>query len=233
MPDSKSTAAMPTSLPAALPTSLSSHGHLFRPVVVLGAWSSGTTACVSLFEQLGYWSCPPHHLTNDPRTPNAREPKFLRHMIMRHFDESTLQRRQDNPAEVIHNLKFLYQGFAFEAGRHWKRGLVMKLPHLCFFVPELHQAFDPRFIVMTRDLEQIERTRERRDWDASMGKWGAEQCLARMTTDLDALGLDYLDVAFEDLVGDTRGQLARLEAFLDTTFSPADIDRALGAVIRR
>jgi len=218
---------------AALPTALSSHGHLFRPVVVLGAWGSGTTACISVLEQLGYWSCPPHHPTNDPRTPDSREPKHLRHMIMRHFNEATLQRIDDNPGNVIFQMQSLYRSYAHAAASHWKRGLAMKLPHLCFFVPELHAAFDPRFIVMTRDLAQIEQSRERRKWHKSMGSWGAEQCLAKMTADLGTLGLDYFPLAYEDLLGDPRKQITRLEAFLDTSFSARDIENAQTALVKQ
>ncbi|MGB1142258.1 MAG: sulfotransferase, partial [Halioglobus sp.] len=161
------------------------------------------------------------------------EPRLLRNMILWYFDEVKLEKVHDKPEEVIYHLRTLYASYSLAAGSHWRRGVVMKLPHLCFYVPELYHALDPQFIVMTRDIDEIENTRERRGWHLALGRLGAEQCLEHMTRDFSALNLPYLEVAFEDLLADPRAQLGRMANFLGTTFTPPEVDTALEVLVRR
>src|SRR4051812_44064777 len=61
-----------------------------RYVIVLGPWSSGTTAIAGALDKLGAYTCPPHHRTPDPRTPSSYEPEELRTILAEYVNEPQL-----------------------------------------------------------------------------------------------------------------------------------------------
>lgn len=62
-----------------------------RIIWVLGPWSSGSTALTGWIARLGAWTCPPHQITNDPRTKNSYESKELRDRLCQQRNELTLE----------------------------------------------------------------------------------------------------------------------------------------------
>ena len=103
-------------------------------IVILRAWSSGTSALTGVFERLGFYSCPPHFKTNDPRTPNSYESLSLRDVILPHFDEPSLTNASADFEKIVDRLKSWSTEAAKASQQQGSRGIVMKVPHLCFFV---------------------------------------------------------------------------------------------------
>ncbi len=164
-------------------------------VVVLGSWGSGTSAAVGALEMMGCNTCPPHFKTNDPRTPNSFEPLGLRNVIIPNFDEYGLKFSGPDRGLIP---GFLKQWLA-RAKMLSDKPLAVKLPHLCFFVPEMVAAWEPLFIMVERPLEQIEASRLRRGWPPHLGAIGAEVAYAAAYRDLKNLNQDFLAVSYADL----------------------------------
>ena len=62
-----------------------------RVVVLLSAWSSGSTSIAGYLDRCGAYTCPPHQETNDPRTPNSFESLEFRNAMTRFTDEMSLR----------------------------------------------------------------------------------------------------------------------------------------------
>ena len=77
--------------------------------------------------------------------------------------------------------------------------MAVKMPHLCFFVPDIVAAWSPVFIMIERQIEEIEASRARRLWPLHLGAPGAEACYSSVHRDLKAMNLDFLTVSYADL----------------------------------
>lgn len=204
-----------------------------KPIVVLGAWSSGTSALAGVMNNLGFYTCPPHFQTNDPRTPNSFESISLKEIIARHFNEPRLERIPGDPDVVSQDIRIWYEHELTECLRLGKRGVVIKLPSLCFFVPELCRALQPDFIVMTRPLALVEKTRQRRGWHAQLGQAGALKCTQAMIPALIELQRSFISVSFGSLLATPESELRRLLSFVDSEISNVEIQSACEFLVRR
>ena len=61
-------------------------------VIVLGSWSSGSTALTGYIQRLGAYTCPPHCTTFDERTPDSFESIDFRNALASCIDELTLSK---------------------------------------------------------------------------------------------------------------------------------------------
>ena len=173
-----------------------------KVVVVLGPWSSGTSAVAGVVAALGAESHPPFVGVADPSTPVSFESKGLREIIVGAFDHDNLA-RGPLPSDAVGRL----QDWAGQAPFS-----VAKMPMLCWFLQEICEAWDARFIVVRRTLSAIEATRQRRGWPAEYGSKGAEvvYLLIERGVPSDA---PRLDVDYAELMGAQEGHGARIADF--------------------
>lgn len=177
-------------------------------VVVLGSWGSGTSAAVGALEMMGCNTCLPHFKTNDPRTPNSFEPLSLRSVIIPNFDEYGLKFSGPDRGAMAG----LFKDWLAHEKKMSDKPMAVKLPHLCFFVPEMVAAWEPLFIMVERPLEEIEASRLRRGWPPHLGAIGAEVAYAAAYRDLKNLNQDFLTVSYADLTKNSEhaiDQIAR------------------------
>lgn len=142
-------------------------------IVVLGSWSSGSTALTGYLERLGAHSAPPHQPTNDPRTPDSHEPRALRNALAARRDEFSLEPRD---TELPPFREWLAPWLAAEQERARDLGLthiVLKHPLLAFFTEDLRAVCSPRLLIVTRPVDDIEASRQRRQWHPVYGRAGA------------------------------------------------------------
>jgi hypothetical protein len=142
-------------------------------IVVLGSWSSGSTAVTGYLERLGAHSAPPHQPTSDPRTPDSHEPVPLRNALAARIEETSLEPRT---TELPPFRDWLRDWLAGETERALEAGsshIVLKHPLLAFFLEDLQAVCAPRFILVTRPVEAIEASRQRRQWHPVYGRAGA------------------------------------------------------------
>ena len=144
-----------------------------KNIVIIASWSSGSTAVTGYLDKCGAYSCPPHFNTNDERTPNSYEPLAYRNELSKLFDEFSFQEKGD----VRDFINFFDAWHTSESSKAKKLGLnhiVLKNPLQTFILPYLHQKLNPSFLFVTRPFEEIERTRNRRNWHQVHGSKGAK-----------------------------------------------------------
>ena len=187
---------------------------------MLGAFGSGTSAVTGALELLGCHTCPPHVRTNDPRTPNAFEPVSLRNIIISDFDESRMQYTRTDRRSMPSILK----AWLINERARTNKPLAVTMPHLCFYVPEIVAMWNPVFILIERSLEDIEKSRLRRNWPPYLGAAGASVAYKTAHHALSVLEQNFLTVSYTELTGDSERAMERIIAW--TGLSPADEARA-------
>ena len=177
-------------------------------IVVLGTWSGGTSACAAVVAALGADPRPPVYRTDDPATPFSGESEALRRLILGHFSEPHMRRTRDATALP-------------GALRAWAGPgpAVAKYPPLAWFVPEMTEAWEARFLVVRRPLDRIEATRTRRRWPPVYGAAGARMVYDRIDTSLPP-GAPRLDVDFEELRRERDAGIAAIAGFLGLPVTP-------------
>jgi hypothetical protein len=176
--------------------------------VVLGSWSGGTSACAAVVAALGADPRPPVFRIDDPATPFSGESQALRRLVLGHFSEPRMRRTHD-AARLP------------EALRAWAGPgpAVAKYPPLAWFVPEMVEAWEARFLIVRRPLDRIEATRIRRRWPPVYGAVGARLVYDRIARSLPA-DAPRLDVDFADLRRERGAGVARIAGFLGLAVTP-------------
>ena len=147
-----------------------------KVVVILSSWSSGSTAMTGFFDRCGGHSCPPHFQTNDQRTPTAYENKDYVDALHKFIDTDSKESLFTQKGDIKTFLGFFEQWFTSQvkiSRNIGKQFLILKHPLQIFVLDQIEPYFEPKYIVLTRSLEKIERTRVRRKWAEVFGKKGA------------------------------------------------------------
>ena len=176
--------------------------------VVLGTWSGGTSACAAVVAALGADPRPPVFRVDDPATPFSGESQALRRLILDHFSEPHMRRARD--AMGLSDALHAWAG---------PGPAVAKYPPLAWFVPEMMAAWEARFLVVHRPLDQIEATRVRRRWPPIYGAAGARLVYDRIARFLPDAA-PRLDVDFEELRRDRDAGIVRIADFLGLPVTP-------------
>ncbi|MEO1491462.1 MAG: hypothetical protein AAFV19_04835 [Pseudomonadota bacterium] len=184
-------------------------------IVVLGPWSSGTSAVAGALAALGANAHPPHFAVDDALTPASFESMALRRIVLPHFDEQTLTRHALPPWLVARLRVWAGPGLS-----------VAKLPVLAYFMLEIARAWSARFVIVRRDLAAIEQTRLRRGWPEIYGRAGAERIYAEITRALPA-GAPRVALKFDDLRTDPAQAGEALAAFAGLPPNPKAVARAV------
>ena len=184
--------------------------------VVLGPYSSGTSAVAAAVAALGANAHPPFAAVNDPRTPVSGESVELRRIVLPAFDHTNVQ-RLDLPPWFVPRLR-IWAGPGLS---------VAKLPTLAFFVPEMTAAWDVRAIRVRRDIQAIEATRLRRDWPAEYGRQGALAIEAVLDQNLK--DVPVLEVQFDELRANATDVGGWIAEFLDLSPNPDAVRAAVRA----
>lgn len=197
-----------------------------KTLIVLGNWSSGSTAVTGYIERLGAYTCPPHVATRDERTPNSHESRPFRNALAACVDELTLK-------QIAPKTQFAqWFGPWLEQERAKARAvgaevIALKHPLAGFFIPELVQVCDPEFLVVTRQFAAIEKTRVRRRWAPVYGAQGAKVVYSSLFSALMQAKKSYYAIAYEEFLA-SSARRAELRAYLPEPLRNADISAAEG-----
>ena len=178
-------------------------------IAVLGGYSSGTTAVAGYLARLGAYSCPPHSITNDPRTPDSYESAELRSQCLKVINEQTLSKAGDDEGFCRWLAPWLGEQSRL-ARREGCTHLLIKHALLALLAPQIDKVCSPQFVLVTRPLDQIERTRLRRKWHATFGQAGARVIYSAAFSNLTDMERGYHTVAFGEFLrsATTRRALA-------------------------
>jgi len=181
-----------------------------KTIIVLGSYSSGTTAVAGYLAKLGAFTSPPHQLTKDPKTPDAYESKAFRDTLVGLVDELTLTKKRDAPSafsEWFSGWVAAQKALALEKGCSH---VLLKHPLAAFFIDDIQRACQPVFLVVTRQLEAIEKSRLRRGWHPVFGRQGAKVIYNTIFDALIESGISAMIVDYESFRDDPAmgGRLA-------------------------
>jgi len=169
-------------------------------IIVLANWSSGSTAIAGYIHKLGAFSCPPHQMTNDIRTPNSYEPLELSKKLRELINETgNLEPLVDNHQEKFKEwfAEWLENQY-LEASNRGQQTIILKHPLMSFFIKEINEVCTPKYVIVTRSSTKIEATRQRRGWHRNYGVYGAQILYSRIFSSMMELGLSALMINFED-----------------------------------
>lgn len=180
-----------------------------KVIIVLGSWSSGTTAVTGYIQKLGAYSCPPHIQTVDERTPDSFESIAFRNALASCINELTFERLQ--PLEQFQAFFGPWlEARTAEAEAAGKSAIVLKHPLSAFAIPQIIAACDAQFLVVTRRFESIEATRARRNWRLSYGSQGANRVYSALYSGLMEAKQSFLSIAYEEfLASEPKRKLLR------------------------
>lgn len=151
-----------------------------KVVLTCGPWGSGTTAVAGLLARIGAYDFDPyfHFTTNDPDTPDSHEFMPFRDIILQYADQPTVALKPAPPGAVKASLLALRQQIERQQfGRYdirRSRWISLKYPLSALLIPEICEVFETKLVYVMRPLEQIERSRLRRNWPPYFGAMGAE-----------------------------------------------------------
>ena len=137
------------------------------------------------FDRCGGHSCPPHFQTNDQRTPTAYENKDYVDALHKFIDTDSKESLFTQKGDIKKFLEFFEQWFTSQvtiSRNIGKQFLILKHPLQIFVLDQIEPYFEPKYIVLTRSLEKIERTRVRRNWPEVFGKKGASILYSEINT---------------------------------------------------
>ena len=180
-------------------------------VIVLGPWSSGTTAVAGALDKLGAYTCPPHHRTPDPRTPTSFEPEELRTILAQYVNEPQLGIAGDR-MKMMHDIGTWLQRTV--PPEIQESGVVaMKHPLFGLMVPQLISLLRPKFLVVRRPYGDIERTRIRRQWPAIYGYLGARLLYGSIYHDLVGYDMNFMDVSYPEVLTNPEREIDRIAEY--------------------
>ena len=197
-----------------------------QTILVLGSWSSGTTAVTGYIHRLGAYSCPPHFITNDPRTPDSHEPLELRNILSGCIDEATFKPLVAGHSKVLKDfLNVWYPAKQAEAKASGHQVLVLKHPLTALFLSEFIEICNPICLVVTRSFQDIENTRMRRGWPPQFGQNGAKVIYGSVFGALMQFEKSFYTISFKEFLHSTR-ERENMRTYLNLTKDTNAIESA-------
>ncbi|HEY8947745.1 MAG TPA: hypothetical protein VIM56_02550 [Rhizomicrobium sp.] len=178
-----------------------------KVLLICGPYGSGTSAVAGMLANLGATGLGPYWQTNDPRTPNSHELIALKDMLLELVSEDTSLLKPDAPVDrALADFKTLLAARVPDG-----RPVFLKHPAAALILPQFCRVFDTQLIYVLRSMQEIEATRQRRNWRVG-GAQAAQIIYSRM---------------FEYLVnGSTPTMILRYRNLID---QPLDHARSLAA----
>ncbi|MEO8300172.1 MAG: hypothetical protein ABI608_00185 [Rhizomicrobium sp.] len=147
-------------------------------VLVCGAWGGGTSAVAGVVAKLGAQGFGPYHHTNESRTPVSFEFLVFRDIVLRFVSEKTLELKPGAAEGAPAVLRRFHREIGRQKYGFYDRDgtipVLFKYPLSALLIPQICEVFDTRLVYVMRSLEDIERTRLRRNWPDQYGRHGAE-----------------------------------------------------------
>jgi hypothetical protein len=157
-----------------------------KVLLICGPWSSGTSAVAGLMARLGAQGFGPYFPTNDPRTPSSYEFMAFRATILNYASEDTITLKPGATEAALAGLLRLRQRIEQQEFGSYDAGgaapIFFKYPLSALLIPQICTVFDTTLVYVMRSVEDIERTRLRRNWPAHFGGSGAELLYRHMAS---------------------------------------------------
>jgi hypothetical protein len=203
---------------------------------VVGAPGGGTSAVTGVLSHLGIPVPGPYERNDDPRTPATYESRRFTKILRSAVDESSLAYTSEYPDGLLHRLRELRMDL--ERGRIvlWHRGeprrVAFKRPIAALCLRELIAVFEPTVILVHRAPQDVERTRQRRNWPSALGSERPPKILNAALTALVECGWPFLGLSYSELVQQPEIAVRRIVAFGGLSDLEKNVARAVASVRR-
>lgn len=174
-------------------------------IVLLSAWSTGSTSVAGFLDRCGVYTCPPHQRTNDSCTPVAYEPLVYRDALAEYIDELSFTRKNDAKIFVDFFVNWIAEQKQ-NALENCCKHIALKHPLQTFMLPVIDRLVSPEYVMITRPYSDIEKTRQRRKWYPIYGKAGAKVIYDTANLYLQDNSKEYFSLPYAKFRTDRRLQ---------------------------
>ena len=204
-------------------------------VLVCGPWGSGTSAVAGLLQRIGALGLQPYFMTKDPHTPNSYESIPFRQTVLRYANLPTLSLIPRKPGAVQTGLRALQRRIEKQEfgpyDLHSNKPIFLKFPLSALMIPQICEVFDTKLIYVMRALEDIERTRTRRNWLSYYGAQGAAVIYGHMSAALKNHAYPTMQVDYSDLLASPTVNAKKIAQFSGLDPSSVQLRHAVGSVM--
>lgn len=181
-----------------------------KVIHVLASWSSGSSAISGFLHANGAYMFPPFWIAIDEKSPATYESVMFRKILTDSIQEETLEfKMREN--QLKGQLTSWLTKEIETAKQNSHNIFALKHPLSVLILQELCELTDPIFVVVTRPLANIEKTRVRRNWHNVYGRAGAEVVYRNIYSFLQENNKSYFAISFEDYLTSERQRLMLLE----------------------
>jgi hypothetical protein len=152
-------------------------------------------------------------MIEDPKTPNTHESQPFRLSLMQCVQQQTLQRTK--PRSAFHNWFGEWYPKMIECAEQKNCShIVLKHPLAGFFIPEISEVCNPKYLLVTRPMKAIKKTRIRRNWPLFLGEGGAPKIYVQTLAELLNAGKSALMLSYPEFLASTTAR-AEMRQFLN------------------
>ena len=205
----------------------------FPLILVCGPWGSGTSAVTGMLAKIGLWAPGPYLRLKDVRTENTFEMLAFRELLMKFVNEKSLLRQMDSDDIVKMLIEFrgnILKESQATTGAGKPIPLLLKHPLAALLLPEIQKVFDLRIVGVLRTLEDIEKTRSRRNWHPMAGKQGGEKIYTELFNHIVHNDVPFAVIRYSDVVKNPETALNQLANFCNLDLTQDAKESALAYV---
>ena len=182
-------------------------------IVLLAPSCSGSNQLAQYLFLLGAYTPPPHTMPKSAQAPLSFEPLRLKKEINRIVHEKTLSMNSNSSAFEKFFEPWMKQQI-LSAHSEGCSCILLKHRALIKVLPLMTRAINAKFVVLHRDLQEIEKERLRRNQKAFFGKSGATKIYQEVKKYRQQTAANMVDINYEDFIGNANSR-ERLVAQLE------------------
>ena len=206
-----------------------------KVILICGPFGSGTSVVAGLMERLGAFGIGPYFETIDPNTPNSYESLAFRETIrsaLGYTSQTTISPVAPPPDAVQSGLRVLQKRIEDrEFGLYdFRKPIFVKYPLSALVIPQICEVFDTKLIYVMRPLEDIERTRLRRNWPSYYGAESAAMIYDHMSDIQKNRSYPIMVVDFKELSAAPEVHASNIARFAELDPTQAELCAAVDFV---
>ena len=233
---SREQTALPTVDSASRARESEANQRRLRAILICGPWGSGSSVVAGLLQRMGAFGLGPYFETGDAKTANSYESISFREIIrnaLGYPNQSSLSFTPPVPGTAQSGLRNLQRRIEQQEfgpyDLHAPKPIFLKYPLSAFLIPEICEVFDTRLVYVMRPLEDIERTRLRRNWEPYYGAEGAALIYEQMSAALKNF-YPTINIHYQDLLASPMVNAANLARFVGLDLSSTELQHAVDFV---
>jgi hypothetical protein len=154
-------------------------------------------------------------------------------ILASHVDEMSLRVKSEDLEQEFGKTCLPWIKTQIDSARQNRvRGITLKHPLLAFHINSLARVPNVKFVVVMRDLEDIEKTRQRRKWAPVYGQAGAVQIYNKIFSAMLSARKSFFCVHYDEFKTSTAIR-EKLRAFVGKPDTPFDLVQTAEGWVRK